>query len=321
MARDRHFDDPDDGDDFPDRPKPSNTPLVLGLVVVGVLLVVVLGGGAAALFMVRGKDRDARAEMTVADAHEATAMREGPPRNLVNEPQDRAAVFDEPPRVAPPGGAPNFRLQSVAFAKELTRDPDGFAAKYARKQIELTGVVEGVNEDVGGTGQLLLAGDPDARLPRVVCRTREPEPWTQALPGQTVLLQGVGTDRAVGMPILSDCVVVNVTGEPPPTIKAGDLAKEFVADPAAAEKKWDKKFLVLTGRVKAAPTPANGGGISLPLESDPAVPKVAPVFGLIDQKRLDRVRPGQQVRVLAQCRGISAEKDKLLFMECCLLGG
>lgn len=226
-------------------------------------------------------------------------------------------VAVQPAAPAPAPARPDFQVTAEAFAKEFTKDREAFKAKYANKVVEVTGTVHSVGQDIGGGGNVSLRGDPDVLVGNVLCGTAEREPWRAVLPGQTARVRGRCPDRVSVEAMLFDAVVLEVRGDPPPTVTADQLAKEFAADPDAAEKKWDKKYLILTGRVKQVIPPKDLNGRFLLLESDPATPRVQPDFGTDD--RAKRVRPGQQVRVLAQSLGVAAEKDRLLFIDCWLL--
>jgi hypothetical protein len=324
-SRDRD-DEVRDYDDWPvrgSRPTGRSGPAVLLIVLIGVGA---LGGivvlAAAGLFLFRAAPAPppqpvalpAPAGGPMAGGGGMMGPAELPAKGMAPE-------FRPPPELmrGAPLGKAVFSLDAVEFAKEYTKDKAAFEKKYGSRTIELTGEVKDVGEDIVGNGTVTLKGDPDVLVGSVLCQVPGGAPWRRVLPGQTVRVRGRCPEGGLVMAMIQNCEFLAVNGDPPPLVLANTLAHEFAAGPEAAEKKWQNKYLILSGRIKEVKPPAGLNGTIYLFESDPAAPKVETVFGLIYEDRVNKRRAGEQVRVLVKVLGLTAEKDRLLLSECCLL--
>lgn len=142
-----------------------------------------------------------------------------------------------------PETTPAYSLKAKDLLAAQKRDPGAVSQKYRGKWIEVEGTVHGFMRRYYAT--ILLEGE---FLQGIDCTTDLQEPWQQVSPGQTVRIRGAwgpfgGT--------LTDCRIVEVKGDPCPTIAAVDLAKECTADRGAAIKRYEDHYLIVPGRLTA----------------------------------------------------------------------
>jgi hypothetical protein len=122
---------------------------------------------------------------------------------------------------------------------------------YLHQTIELTGNVMEVGFYAVGKPVVWLEGTKNVR---VACLTRDKAPWKGVLPGQRVKLQGKVRPNAPWLDGLIDCVIVDVKGAPPPTMKPDELAAEFNGNPEAAMKKFEERFFILDAEIASVDT-------------------------------------------------------------------
>jgi hypothetical protein len=223
-------------------------------------------------------------------------------------PADKGSPSAADPKAATGEGTPDVKLTAEQLSKESEKDSNYLINKHAGKLVELTGVVRAAMLDFGGDRVLLLnAGGPSSD--RVNCPVGDWDHWSKAYPGQTVTLRGQ-VPSSVTDPKLFIWNIKSATGPQPPRMSAEDFAKEVVADPEAARKKYKDKHVILTGEV-AEPKTHNGMlvGVRFRLkEKEPVV--VCYAIGAGGQKEMNFVKgaatPGQKVTVLVEFQGYDA---------------
>jgi hypothetical protein len=190
------------------------------------------------------------------------------------------------PTTPDPGNQPDIEMTDEQFANEFVYAEDKWAAekKYKDRFLKVTGVVAGYGYGLKGEPFLQLVGSKDARF-----NVDEKLLAKKVLPGQSVTLRG----KAKAFD--SQWEIVNVTGKGPPELTAELLAKEFAADPAGTNKKYDKKMVVLTGKLYEV----KGG---LQFTPDKATPRI---YGWYQQtspeaqkERTQAFKVGNTVRVV-----------------------
>src|SRR5262249_43345369 len=146
-------------------------------------------------------------------------------------------------------GKADFTLTAEQFHKEASDKQQ--QDKYKGKTVELTGTVKGAGKNISGTVYLSLQVGSD--LVGVQCYTTDQKPWEKATPGQKVRIRGQFPEIVV-FPALVGCTIVEVSGPKAPPVQAADLAKEYAADREAAVKKYNGKWLILSGEVEEKKT-------------------------------------------------------------------
>src|SRR5262249_27785873 len=150
------------------------------------------------------------------------------------------------PAPGPAPGKPAFTLTAKELAEEFKKDSKATTARYGDKVLEVTGTLISVYADSSGRNTFVLEGEANNNF-NVFCYTKE-KVWSKATPRQTVRVRGKfppGPNSAA----LVDCTVEEATGEPAPTVAAGDVAGEFAADEEAARKKYQGRAVIVTGEV------------------------------------------------------------------------
>jgi hypothetical protein len=208
-------------------------------------------------------------------------------------------------------GKADFTLTSKDFAEEFKKDKTAAHAKYKGKIVEVTGKVESVGRNASDEPILTLEGPPKS-FDWTQCLTRDRYPWKTAAPGQTVTVKGKGHDFFPGA-ILLDCEIVEVKGDKPPALTADELAKEYAADPKAAAKKYEEKWIALSGEVEKV-----NANDTVDLKTQAKGPRVRANFGAAEAKQLKGVKPGQKIQVLGNF-GLQGAADEVSLSTCILM--
>jgi hypothetical protein len=191
---------------------------------------------------------------------------------------------------------PDVSLASTAFGQEFKTDREAAKAKYQRKYIELEGEITGVGRKSANEAYLTLEGPKDDLI-GVTCFTKDREPWNKYSPGQKVKLQGDWPEFAITASLI-DCTIVEAGPNPAPVLTAEELAKESSADAEATIKKYDKKWLVLSGEIVGKET-NDVGAATLELKGDGKT-KVRASFTAFEKDITDPLKVGQKVELLGQ---------------------
>ena len=195
-------------------------------------------------------------------------------------------------------------LQASDLAVEFAKDKKAFAAKHDSQNVVIRGRVLRVDEEIFGKSLLYLEGAANSQK-EVICRMSMMKIWNRALPGQQVLLsancQG-NEDR--NEYALHDCQIIEVSGDAPVTISAENVAKAIQEDAEAAKKKYDGKFLIITGTAKAESL-AEAGVLTFSPESETG--RLSVEFDRKEHEGLVALKAGDSVRVLTKCRYIGKQ--------------
>lgn len=143
-----------------------------------------------------------------------------------------------------PRAKPDFTLTSKEFVEQFKKDKAAAEAKYHDKVLAITGPLKGLfvksgYECVFRLDEVLVGG--------VQCSMKNKTAWLQAAPGQTVTI--LARWRKDTRYDLHDCILLEAAGDPPPTITAEALGREYSADAVAFRKTYDLRWVYLTGTI------------------------------------------------------------------------
>lgn len=212
-----------------------------------------------------------------------------------------------------PGSPPTAKADVTVTPEEIAADfnkgADAAVAKYAGKDVEVTGRVTGyVFGSLDSSLRLAGSGASDVGF-NFVCRDKQL--IEKAMPGQVVTLRG---SCQPGIGILG-WTIVKVTGSPPPTFTAEELAREVATGKMGTSAKIRGKYVIVTGTVTAV----RDGGNRVLLTPPGKRPEVLCIFDSDYPPFKERARPyqvGDKVRVLGW--SITGEAD---LSRCYPLGG
>lgn len=183
---------------------------------------------------------------------------------------------------------PDFTMTAKQLNDEF-KDSSAFLKKYDNKVIEITGPVRMYNS----TRELVLGPEINVFL------CGEPYAVAKAMPGQTVTLRG-RCDTNYGISMWS---IVRVEDDPPPTLTAEQLAKEYTADKDGTNNKYRGKYLVLTGAIQKVEKEV---GTNIYLTPAGQKPEVTCFFGVLEAQAAEKagwLKTGQAVRILGSWAG------------------
>ena len=169
-----------------------------------------------------------------------------------------------------------------------------FLSKHGGKVIEISGSLRSSAYENGkrdDRGYVVLGPDTD----RFDCS--DPHPVSKAVPGQKVILRG----RCDPMLGVREGAIVRVEGDPPPTLSAEQLAKDFEADEKGTVKKFKEKYLVLTGTIQNIKKDSFGIEVVLtPPDAKNEIVCSISHEALAVAERHGWLKTGQRVRVLGE---------------------
>ena len=147
--------------------------------------------------------------------------------------------------------AADFKLAAGEYAKELRKDSNAAKAKYKDKIVELSGSVTHAAQGFEGKGSYLSIETPDPNVrvgnPDVMCTSNDPQFFSQFGKGQTIRIKG----KANFLGILDACEVVEKGKDTRILVDSETLAKDFTADSEKALEKYEKKTLIVSGKISA----------------------------------------------------------------------
>jgi hypothetical protein len=238
------------------------------------------------------------------DKPAAPSTPEGPPPNRLTDP---ARPGPQPPgpeeKVPQPTPKKGEDLLAAKVDLKMTpkemgdalgknfKDQLEFLDRNRDKVIEVTGVID--SYDYFGPGDMGSFFLKNANLVRF--EMAEPHPMAKAVTGQTVTLRArcLGSFRGFG-----GWAIVRVEGDPPPTISAEQIAKQYQADPEATTKKYKDKHIIFTGTIQKI---EEDTGTTIHLSGPGMKPVVACHFGVSGSDAAERngwLKIGATVRVL-----------------------
>ena len=213
---------------------------------------------------------------------------------------DEVTLEKETKRPRPPAedlskAEPAFTLTAEQFYKEYEDDRAATQQKYKNKVIELSGTVQTMGHNAQDDTYLMLKTRNE--FAGVLCVAADESPWNKVIPGQKVKIKGKFPEMAFSAALVA-CVVTEVEKSPVITLTADQLAKEYKADRPAAEKKYQDKYLILTGEL-ADRQFNSAGAVSIQLKTEGPV-KVTCSFTAFDKSRVKQLKIGQKVTLVGQ---------------------
>lgn len=188
------------------------------------------------------------------------------------------------------------RLDPEAFAVEVKEDEKAAAAKYKGKTIELSGIVTGVQRNIGGDVFLSLPSKT-AGILGVSCFLKDKNVFGKVVKGQDVTVRGRYPDLQFGVQIM-DGELVKVGPNPALTYTAEEMAKEWAKDKEAATRKWKDKVLIVSGEI--GDTRANDvGAISVFLKAGDKL-HVDCGFTAFEKDVAGKLKKGDRVKVVGE---------------------
>jgi hypothetical protein len=214
-------------------------------------------------------------------------------------------------------GPPDFSMGSRQFVAEFKKDSKAAHQKYKGKTIELLGRVVSVDTNLSGDPVVMLEGEPK-KSDWAACITAERYPAKKLAPGQSVSIKGRGHDWFPG-PNLLDCEILRVEGPKPQAFTADELAAEVGKDVEAAKKKYEDKWMLLSGEVAEVKF-REGGAADAVLKTKSKGPRVEAVFMLMDKKSAAALKAARRIEVLGRFSTLHVSKDKVELFGCVLAG-
>ncbi len=214
-----------------------------------------------------------------------------------------AGCSSSPNNAGKPLGEAEFKVSAPDFVAEFKKDSKAAHAKYKGKTVEVTGLLKSVGTNAGGDPVILLAGEPMNALSFAFTTgiTTERYPGKLAVPGQTVTIKGRAHPEYPG-PNLLDVEIIKVEGDKPPTFTADSLAAEFAKDHDAAAKKYENKWVKLSGEiVKVDLNEAKAGSVLLKTKTK--TPRVTASF--VADERNTAFKPGQKIEVIGEINALT----------------
>lgn len=149
--------------------------------------------------------------------------------------------------------APEHTHTAEEYFAAYKADAAAANQKFKGRAIELTGEVFNVGLRSRQPMIFLKAGP---LYQSIGCVTVDAEPWARITAGQKIRIRGKALDSS--QPTLLDCAVIDFGTYTAVQATAQDLATENGADPAAFEKKYEKKRAAVTGVVAEKKYVGNG---------------------------------------------------------------
>ena len=189
---------------------------------------------------------------------------------------------------------PDVVMSAEELMKEWKSGYQEFLSKHGGKVIEIFGPLQLTAYDNGRKNDLgYVVLGPD--INKFDCS--DPHPVSKAVPGQKVFLRG-RCNPTLG---ITKWAIVRVEGDPLPTVSAEQVAKDFAADEKGTIKKFQGKYLVLTGTIQS--TKKDKFGIEVTLTAPDQKPEIVCSLSKDAQAVAERhgwIKTGQQVRILGQ---------------------
>jgi len=206
--------------------------------------------------------------------------------------------------------APAFTMTADKFFAEYKADRDAASKKYKGQVIELSGTVASMGRNFAGESHVALQAGKD--FLGVMCFTAEFEPWTKVVPGQKVKIKGKWPDYPF-VPTLIHCDFIETGKYEGIALSAAELAKEYATDHEAASKKYDKKYLILTGVVENKEF-NSAGAASVQLKVAGKV-KVFCSFTAFEKDVTKAIKVGQSIKLIGEYT-LNSGKDEVGIYFC-----
>jgi hypothetical protein len=192
----------------------------------------------------------------------------------------------------------DFSLTAEAFAAEVDAGPANAAKKYGGRTVELTGRITFFTRhplDPKGPPQIQVG---QRGLDSVICYSVDRQPWRKCAPDQTIKIRGkVDGSLLQVAPTLNNCEFTVIAGEQPSAVTVAQLLKEASSDMNAARKKYDRKFVFLSGQFVSV----TKGGITrtVQLQGNGPLPVTCEVSAA-DAPLLNSLKAGEPVTFLGE---------------------
>jgi Leucine-rich repeat (LRR) protein/uncharacterized protein (DUF1330 family) len=206
---------------------------------------------------------------------------------------------------------PEFKLTAVEFYKEYEADKDAAAKKYKGKVIELSG--EAVTVWRSGPNERHIELKSEKQFSGIRCEMADPMPWAKVLKGQAVKLKGKWPASPY-QAMLIDCALVEAGEYKAIAITAVELAKEYATDPEAAQKKYQDKYLVISGEVTAKEF-NSAGAATIELKTDGKV-KVTCIYTASEKDVTKPMKVGQKIKAVGEFQIPFREKNAVEVYLC-----
>ena len=213
-------------------------------------------------------------------------------------------------------GKAEFTLSSRAFVEDFKKDSKAAHAKYKGKTIELTGLVTSVGVSGSGDPLVMLESEP-MKYKWANCFTTERYPAKLLAPGQTATIKG-RTHATYADAILIDCEVVKTDGPKPVAMTADEFSDEVGKDLAAAMKKHEKKWLIVSGEAKDVKFNESKAA-TVVLKTKGMGPPVVFKFTSNDKAFTEKLKPGQKIEMLGQFTSLTVSKKEAGLSDCTLV--
>jgi len=190
---------------------------------------------------------------------------EGPGAMPGNAPPTAAANSAELPDEFKygPGPAVMQRIEetvtATAFYSRYMTKPDEYEERYRGKWLRITGVVGDCQTEPGkGTEVLLEVLGKDLKKAHVACSLAHFQHWNRAMPGMEVEIVCQYSEGSPAGPVVSNCFVVETSGDGPPRLTVDEFVRELTQNFNAAKRKYENKFITLSGTLESLEKDPNG---------------------------------------------------------------
>jgi hypothetical protein len=217
------------------------------------------------------------------------------------EPKQDSPKQGEPKQGGPSENDATVKLTAAEWGQEWKKDRDAAQAKYAGKEIELSGTVEAISWSTKGepSGVFLRAADPKVglRIPDVVCLIDDPKLLGKLGQGQTVRVRGK-THLLAGGPNLKPCTLVETGPDTVVRLTAEQIVKEYTIDPDGLAKRCKDRTRVVTGTVTAVKPNPDAKHLSYVELKGDVTTTIEVWFDLDHSDRVKKYKPGDPVKVV-----------------------
>ncbi len=213
---------------------------------------------------------------------------------------------------------PDFKFTVPGFYQAIPADEKLAAKKFAGKVIEVTGVCEDISRAAAeGSSTIVLHDDRDPDASRgVFTDLNEKQPWAKIVPGQRVTIRASFSESAVrseagqkvGYIYLKDGTIVDAGKYLGISITAAELAKLYKGDPKATAKKYDGKYLLMTGDFEKW---EDGAPPYLYVKADGV--RMRMQISILYKETLQGLIPGKTIKMVSPVHFDKSSRDEIFF--------
>lgn len=202
-----------------------------------------------------------------------------------------------------PGPAVMQRIEetvtATAFYSRYMTKPDEYEERYRGKWLRISGVVGDCQTEPGkGTEVLLEVLGKDLKKAHVACSLAHFQHWNRAMPGMEVEIVCQYSEGSPAGPVVSNCFVVETSGDGPPRLTVDEFVRELSQNFNAAKRKYENKFVTLSGTLESLekdPNGVEGRGLK-----SPNALKVYWVGPALDPLAAKGIREGDEITVMGK---------------------